>query len=1482
MEDKSKFIDAEKLVDEYIKKVKWQIKENANFGYSFSSIFFRTAGEVMEKYTLSKIYPKNIAQAHMSGDLHLHNLYMGIVGYCAGWSIKDILFQGFNGIPGKIEAKPPRHLSTALLQLANFVGSLQNEWAGAQAFNSLDTLLAPYVRIDKLNYKQVKQQIQQFIWNLNISSRWGGQTPFTNITFDLDVPEDLKDEHVIYAGELLNRTYADYQEEMNMINKAFFEIMSKGDMKERAFTFPLPTYNLTKDFEWESEISNLLFEMTAKYGIPYFQNFISSNLNPREIRSMCCHLSLDLREFHHRLGGFFGYADKTGCYDEKTEVLTKGGWKSFKDLTKEDEVLTLNPQTREIEYQTPVRIFEYDYDGEMIKITSNSLDLLVTPNHNMFIERATECSSKKYKQMFCRADELDPNRDRIPKTGEWHCAEVKEFVLPGISANGKRTPSQVLQRIKMDNWLKFLGIYLAGGSVDNGKIAKQRYRVFISQTDKRKRKEIREMLNELPFNYSENEEGFVIYNKQLWTYLRSLGDKHHKFIPKEFKQLPPEQLNILLNWMVMGDGNKCDQKGRRTRRFYWTTSERLADDIQELLLKVGSNGQKSIDKKKTDRCLISEHVSKNCYLRYKSFIDRVRYRGKVYCCEVPNHVMYVRRNGKAVFCGNSVGVVTINMPRIGYLSKNEDEFFERLERLMNLGKESLEIKRKLVQENIDKGLLPFSKRYLGTLKFHFSTIGLLGMNEACLNFLDETIATEEGKKFSIKVLKFMREKIREFQEETKHIYNLEATPAEGSLAPDEKIIVSSSSPQLTKIGPLVDKFINKNRSRVKEIGNSEILKLPQGKLFTYGFDRETQIIKKYPVTAVVRHKGKSMYEIITKSGRRVKVTGQHSLFGMDDFGLPREIKVRDLKEGMTIAVPKRIRLESNLKEFNLVEEFKGAPFGDHLYLKTTKRFVSSLLSMQKVKRWIKNNYETPFKNIKILWKKRNIIPLRVIWDCKIKPKRDILEKSLIFYRKTRNTNPIKALIKLNRELGFVLGCLLSEGWIAQRSKFSNTDERYARKFSKACKNVFGRKSSNLRLERREKKKDLFIVRLSKMTGLLFDWVFRLSGKSYEKSIPRVVFEAPEELVVGLIEGFELGDGNRYFNEDKRDYRIRFSSTSERLIEGLNILLLKLGILTKLKLREKSKWGRDEHVLVISGVKNLKKYFDLIEKDFSLDLKETNSGKETIPRAPRIIKEILRDHDIKPKNIEIWKDSPNRNVRISVQSLKKILKGLDKLEIEDERLTKLKLILESDIFWDEIKTIRKLKAPKYVYDLEVEVEDGEVNNFLGGYGLVCLHNTSYRLAKIDKKRYPNIRTAGEKTPYYTNSTFLPVDYTDDLFEALKHQEDLQVLYNGGTVFHGFLGERLTSGETCKLLVKKIAENFRIPYYTITPTFSICPDHGYLKGEHFKCPKCGKGAEVYSRVVGYLRPVQNWNPGKREEFRQRKEYSEKRSVSAIGGI
>ena len=439
-EGKNSFVDAQKVISTYLNQSKWDTKENSNEAYSFSGLLLYTAGEMMKSYNLNEMYSFQVSDAHKKGYLHIHDLSHGVIGYCAGWSLKNLLVMGFGGVPNKVDCKPAKHMSTIVHQMVNFIGCLQMEFAGAQAFSSVDTLLAPFIKTDKMVYKTVKQCVQQLVFSLNIPSRWGSQYPFSNLTFDWEAPADMKEKKAIVGGVEQEFTYGDCQKEMDMINKAFIEVMLEGDANGRVFSFPIPTYNLTKDFDWNSDNANLLFDLTAKYGMPYFMNYVGSDLDPSSIRAMCCRLNLNQNELMNRPGGMWGPGDSTG----------------------------------------------------------------------------------------------------------------------------------------------------------------------------------------------------------------------------------------------------------------------------------------------------------------------------------------------------SIGVVTVNMNRLGYESKTKEEFFDKLSYLMELGKESLETKREVIESNLQNGLMPFTKRYLGTFNNHFSTIGLCGMHECCLNFLGKGIESKEGTEFVIEVMNFMRDQLRNYQKDTGNLYNLEATPAEST------------------------------------------------------------------------------------------------------------------------------------------------------------------------------------------------------------------------------------------------------------------------------------------------------------------------------------------------------------------------------------------------------------------------------------------------------------------------------------------------------------------------------------------------------------------------------------------------------------------------------------------------------------------------------------------------------------------------------
>lgn len=335
---KDAYLDIRETIDEYLDSTDWRVAENANMTHSFQGLMLHLSGTIQARYALEK-YPSEVRMAHDHGYFHIHDLSYGLAGYCAGWSLRDLLLEGFN-LEGRSCAGPARHFDAALGQMVNFLGTLQNEWAGAQAFNNVDTYLAPFIRHDGLSYDEVLQAMQKFVFNLNTTSRWGGQSPFTNLSFDLVPPKHISTDAVIIGGEYIDSTYGEYAEEMAMINKSFLEVMAHGDHQGRIFSFPIPTYNVTEDFPWESEIGKLLLELTAKYGVPYFQNFISSDLNPEDVRSMCCRLQMDLRELRKKVGGLFGAGDLTGSIGVVTLNLPKlaylaQGEEDFLDLVEE-------------------------------------------------------------------------------------------------------------------------------------------------------------------------------------------------------------------------------------------------------------------------------------------------------------------------------------------------------------------------------------------------------------------------------------------------------------------------------------------------------------------------------------------------------------------------------------------------------------------------------------------------------------------------------------------------------------------------------------------------------------------------------------------------------------------------------------------------------------------------------------------------------------------------------------------------------------------------------------------------------------------------------------------------------------------------------------------------------------------------------------------------------------------------------------------
>ena len=1580
------------VVDGYLSMMDWKVQENSNMAYSLQGLNVYATENIVSHYWLNKIYPPEIGEAHLKGSYHLHDL--GTLGpYCVGWDLKDILLLGFQGVSGKIESKPAKHFSTALMQIVNYLYTLQGEAAGAQAISNFDSLLAPFIRYDGLNYKDVKQEMQKFLFNMNVPTRVGFQSLAHDEPIIFRKNGKIKTE---FIGKLIEENFGENRKSIinnvdgygNLSKDSFaiipndkYEVISfnkKGEIQWRPVKALIKHRVQTNGFrrirtgsgEIKVSPAHSLFKSNSNHIKPVMAKELecvkpNSTLNgknhilavnklkqdilgnkqtvdlfdlidelPEKIKKRIFIKAKDVPSIKEKIGKLYGSlkeflykngrTDKTTLYEGfRNNVVSFETYIRYSDEIRKDAKIYIKPYNE--------NLYDRQLSGEKLKNFVKLVAWFITEgkaSHSGIVISQEKAKSKEIldiaKALGIKVT-INETRGYSTKTqsktntiiSNMKMSGLYTYLLPylaGATSKEKTVPSFVFD-LNSDYRNVFLETLFKG----DGYFDKKSRRIsYSSMSDK--------LLTAISMLSITNEwrVRVVPKSKGRTGTLLIYKDPRKKLdiIIKETAGVPVYEINDYKNdweweYDISVDIKDCEENfvGGTGLVFYHNSpftnitldltvpgymkdepaiiGGDLKDDnyadfademdminksFAEIMYEGDAKGRPftfpiptiNITKDfKWDNANIDpiwEMTAKYGIPYFSNFInsDMKPDDARSMCCRLRLDNRELRKRGGGLFGANpktgSIGVVTTNLPQIGYLSKDDNDFFERLDKLMELAKQSLEIKRELIENLTSSGLHPYSRFYLSDVKKtfgeywknHFSTIGLIGMNDALLNFMNKSIGDKEGKAFAEKVLDHMRDKMADFQQETGNIFNLEATPGEGSLAPDEKVIISQSDPRFDEIGPLVDNYLENNKDEIQMVGPSEVLKIPYGKMFTYGFSRKTQKIKKYPVTALVRHHGKSMYAITTTSGRSVKVTGQHSVFTLNSEGMPEEVLVSDLNVGTRIAVPKKIEIESTNEEFNLIELFKKSSFNKYLYGIFPISYIEKLIADGNVKKWCNKHYKFKWSSVKSLWKKRRTVPLKLIYDLNIKINRDILISSKIFCRYSKNTKPINVIIPIGEDFGFIIGCLLSEGWLAERSEFSNTNKEFANKFLKSAEKTFGNKSIHIAYyERKKPRKTRYVVTLSKSIGLFLKEI-SLQGKSNEKQVPNFIFSSNLDCAVGLLRGYYLGDGSFYKNKEKNDYSVDLYSNSKELIDGLNLLLLRFGILTKIREDKKSEYNsrwNDNYCLSLTGAENLEVFFsNILKEKFQLD--KTHSGRYTISEIPKIIKQIMQRHGIKPSDLNIHKDSINKNVRInriSIQYLREIIQKLsDHIRGKDETLEQLKILVNSDIYWDEVKEIKKLKPTRYVYDFEVDVKDDIVNNFLGGSGLICLHNTSYRLPKIDKVNYPDIRIynqekynggrRGEVEPYYTNSTQLPVGFTNDVFEALDLQDSLQSKYTGGTVLHVFLGEDSPSPEAAKKLIRKIAENYSLPYYTLTPTFSICPKHGYVAGEHRYCPKC----------------------------------------------
>lgn len=979
--------DTIEAVDDYIGLNDWMVKENSNMGFSLQGLNNYISSKIITNYWIRRVYPEAIRLAHENGDIHIHDLNT-LGAYCVGWDLKDLLLTGFKGVRGKVASRPPKHFRTALGQIVNFFYTLQGETAGAQALSNFDTLLAPFIRKDNLSYEEVKQSMQEFLFNLAVPTRVGFQTPFTNITMDLKVPDYMRDEAVIIGGAFQKETYKDFQKEMDILNRAFAEGMIEGDADGRVFTFPIPTYNITKDFDWENPIYEPIWEMTAKYGIPYFSNFVNSDMKPEDARSMCCRLRLDQTELRRKGGGLFG----------------------------------ANPQT------------------------------------------------------------------------------------------------------------------------------------------------------------------------------------------------------------------------------------------------------------------------------------------------------------------GSIGVVTINLPRIGFLSSDENDFLDKIGKLMELAKESLEIKRKAVEKFTELGLYPYSRFYLRNVqkrfgeywKNHFATIGILGMNEAIMNFMPgENITTEFGKNFSIKVLDFMRNKLEEYQKETGNIYNLEATPGEGTtyrfarmdkkrfgrivVANEKAVRTGEAQPYYTNstqlpVGytsdlfealELQDELQTKYTGGCIEKGNKVLTNKGLLKIE----DIVTNFKKLSPISALSfnQKKGVSEWDEVTEAmsidvakKNKIRITSERNL----------DITTSDWHPFFVL---EKINIDSNCpicqKE---IKNIKG--FANHL--KQSKRCKEEYSKL--------NKYEIVEKRADEL-KKGDYI----------------LQNSDNLYTNNKT--------KLGKDLMWLIGFFIGDGSISKfiDNRGGNKLEKYKLRFhtehkvalekvKEILKKYFGAEVKVIKNDKRSEKLREVSTSKKRVIEFFFSLGFKSGEKGYTISIlDKIKENLNKENVYSLISGLADSDGHI----DKRQGDFEYYTISEKLADDLLEICSCAGLL----------------------ISKIKKF-------------------------------------TKRKN-------------------------------------------EKDIF--------RLRIPNYQINLIKNKMDNTINLF----------NIKNKISNRLKRHLPVVRVKSTSKVDVLDNKFFDLT-TKKNHNYLAGKDTLVFIHN--TVFHTFIGEKLNK-DAVKRIVQKISNGFRLPYFTLTPTFSICPKHGYLSGEHHFCPKC-------DQEIGYVQEAE----------------------------
>ena len=1426
------------LIDKYIEKEDWRVKENSNMGFSIQGLHHYITSNVAKRYWLNKIYPKEIRQAALSGDFHIHDLdFLG--AYCCGWDLQDLLLRGFGGVSGKVECSPPKHLRSALGQMVNFFYTLQGESAGAQAFSDFDALLAPFIRYDNLDYRQVKQAMQEFIYNCAIPTRVGFQTPFTNITLDLKPPQYLKDQPVIIGGKLQKETYGEFQEEMNMINRAFCEVMTEGDAKGRVFTFPIPTINITKDFDWDNPNYQPIWEMTAKYGIPYF------------------------------------------CLDESTEIFTDKGVKKIKDISLRDRVLSPDDGYVKIKFKKRIN------SNESILIEGDNFSIVSSRNHRFpvatGIKKAADLSIddqllqlkeeiilenglslNNYYQQFFKIDSLESlQKEKFIKL----VPKQKNIDLPKFQYNKNRFQTTLNEKVKIprkcnQTFMELIGIILGDGSIGRNRLRIVNADIEIIEFVK---KSLVGLFKLIPHTeragHSKICQEISVNSALLVSFLEKIGvrgNTYTKRIPELCFWQSEKEIGSLLRGLFDTDGSVILNRGKNHIVSISFSNESLMQDVLALLLKVGIVGK--ISGKKRRRITITGERNINLFRQKVNFRISRKRKLLMYPCKDTKHP--------------SMGDKIISLEE----AKNIGQFYKYKD-----GRDGLV----RIKNNNQYPYLFISSYKKTTIPVSLKRISLLHEKRV---LYDITVDS----KHHLFVLK------NGIISHNSNYINSDMSPDDTRsmcLYPTEELLIRRQGKiQREAIGKVVKQY---KLSDFDKDGWADCD--PEHKLEALSLNYSTGKVEWAKVNRFLKIKDKKLTVITTEEGKEIKTSTKHLVPVLTSNGLTNKF-AEDIKEGdYLLAIKKAPVLANNYQ--NIAEgltldedlaKILGYFTADGNYLFETRKNLKTFGLPRGLQFTFNAQTKENVNDIKRLLKK--------VLGLSPKERKDPRYNSYYLY--VYNTKVSRALFKAGfKKYGRLPNIIFNspasviESFLSyhfkgdgyrKRGEIHINDEKLSRDltilYSLIGRTVTYKKDKNsqniyIQHQKNEIREDGLLtspIISQRVPGFLARSTYLVPGLVKSRMVGIATLEkyqAHTEL------SLKIKDSDFYIVRVKNTETRQLKSSQtffDLELEKNHLFVHSLGAIThnccrlRLDNRELRKRGGG-----LFGSNPLTGSIGVVTINLPRIGYLSKTKKEFFQRLEKLMDLAKESLEIKRKAINNFSEKGLYPYSVYYLNGVKKIRG----SYWGNHFSTIGLIGANEALLNfigqDISTPDGLKLAEEIMDYMRDrlVKYQEETDNLYNLEATPAEGTAYSLARLDKKKYPDIITAGTpEDPYYTNSTQLPVNCTDDLFEALELQDPLQSRYTGGTVFHAFLGERISDWRIVPALIRKAFSKFTLPYFSLTPTFSICPVHGYLPGEHFTCPKCvvPTKCEVYSRVVGYLRPVQQWNEGKSQEFKERKTF------------